>query len=62
VPDGVREVELAVGGAVHRARLARNGFFDELPGTTASEIDALLVTTSDGKRFRLPLDRRVFGP
>jgi hypothetical protein len=61
VPDRVSKVELAVDGTTRAARLARNGFFAELPGTPAADVSALLVTTRDGHRFRLPLDRQVFG-
>jgi len=62
VPDGVRQVSLAVGKDTHVATLARNGFFDELPDATADELDAVIVKTKDGRTFRLPLDRRIFQP
>jgi hypothetical protein len=60
VPDRVRQVSLAVGKDTHVATLARNGFFDELPGATADELDAVIVKTKEGRTFRLPLDRRIF--
>ena len=59
VPDRVTRVSLAIGKDTRVATLARNGFFDELPGAKAEVLDAVIVKTKDGT-FRLPLDRRIF--
>jgi len=62
VADRVRSVALVVGGDTRPASVGRNGFFGELPGVAAADVDALLLTTRDGERLRLPLDRGSFRP
>ena len=37
-----------------------NGCLLDLPGFRARQISSVLVTTKDGRRFRLPLDRKEF--
>jgi hypothetical protein len=54
--DEVKNVE--VDGKA--ATLGRNGFLYEARGRKAKQIDALLVTTKDGRRLRMPLDRKEF--
>jgi hypothetical protein len=58
--DGVTSVDVEAGGIRQAAKLRRNGFLLELPGFRAKQIEALVVTTTEGRRFRLPLDRKEF--
>jgi hypothetical protein len=60
--DGVTNVEIEVAGSRHAAKLRRNGFLLYLPEFRARQITSVLVTTRDGSRFRLPLDRSEFRP
>ena len=58
--DGVTRVDVEAAGVQHAAKLRRNGFLLDLPGFRARAISSVLVTTKDGRRFRLPLDRKEF--
>ena len=58
--DGVTRVDVEAAGIEHAAKLRRNGFLLNLPGFRARQISSVLVTTKDGRRFRLPLDRKEF--
>ena len=58
--DGVTRVDVEAAGVQHAAKLRRNGFLLYLPGFRARQITSVFVTTSDGRRFRLPLDAKEF--
>jgi hypothetical protein len=60
VADRVAAVAVETSRGTRRARVGRNGFALGLPDVAAKQVEALLVTTRDGSRFRLPLDRKEF--
>jgi hypothetical protein len=56
--NDVDEIRISVGPRQQDAVVAENGFFAELPlGTSADDLDAIVVLRADGRSERIPLPR-----